>query len=394
MTSKLKNIIKLNVGNLLNEVDKVPVSDLPQKKVVDSDTAHNSAVAQSTLGNIDQRFRELGVGVNAGAMHTPKLLAAMGSFNFGFKLGDTEYKGQAKVVNQSPLTLVFKGSVTLGEEKSVIKDPTITFLGDLKTKEAESGVDVTAISVGGTYKVSVDSGKTQLVFGGDEKLVVDDKKRIRTVFDLTAKSGKTYKVSPNPDKQSDVVDGSVNVTIIDGPQKNKSFAVSKSKLIKTDLSAFFPNGGEPKVIKSQEDSKGPNGEIEITHLPEIQGKEEAGGKNNAKLDLSNPINVSGRLQIDGEQFKTESKGTEDDFRNLNDGLKRATALLSGSRQPYHVVKITLPNSKVLQVKPIKNNPFPYYIKNWSNGLDVVVSSKAGGIDSLEEFKATVILKTR
>ena len=346
MTSKLKNIIKLNVGNLLNEVDKVPVSDLPQKKVVDSDTAHNSAVAQSTLGNIDQRFRELGVGVNAGAMHTPKLLAAMGSFNFGFKLGDTEYKGQAKVVNQSPLTLVFKGSVTLGEEKSVIKDPTITFLGDLKTKEAESGVDVTAISVGGTYKVSVDSGKTQLVFGGDEKLVVDDKKRIRTVFDLTAKSGKTY------------------------------------------------GGGEPEMIVSQEDSKGPNGEIEITHLPEIQGKEEAGGKNNAKLDLSNPINVSGRLQIDGEQFKTESKGTEDDFRNLNDGLKRATALLSGSRQPYHVVKITLPNSKVLQVKPIKNNPFPYYIKNWSNGLDVVVSSKAGGIDSLEEFKATVILKTR
>jgi hypothetical protein len=38
--------------------------------------------------------------------------------------------------------------------------------------------------------------------------------------------------------------------------------------------------------------------------------------------------------------------------------------------------------------------FPYFIKNWSNGLDVVVDKKAGGIDTLKEFKATVTLKTR
>ena len=393
MTSKLKNIIKLNVGNLLNEVDKVPVSDLPQKKVVDSDTAHNSAVAQSTLGNIDQRFRELGVGINSGAMHTPKLLAAMGSFNFGFKIGDTEYKGQAKVVNQSPLTLVFNSSVEVGE--TTVENPTITFVGDLKTKEAESGVDVTAISVGGTYDVTISSSKTQVVFGDDEKLVVgpDEKKRIRPVFDLTAKSGKTYKASPNPDKQSDVVDGSVNVTIIEGPQKNKSFAVSKSKLIKTDLSAFFPNGGEPKVIKSQEDSKGPKGKILITHLPEIQGKEEAGGKNNAKLDLSNPINVSGRLQVtDDEGFKKVG-GNEEILKKLNNGLSRASALKSESKQLKKVAKIKLTDGTIMMLQP-EDTKFPDFIKNWSGGLNVLVLGKAGNNDGLGEFKATATLKTR
>jgi len=393
MTNKLKNIIKLNVGNLLNEVD-TPISDLPQKKVVDSDTAHNSAVAQATLGNIDQRFRELGVGINSGAMHTPKLLAAMGSFNFGFKLGGKEYKGQAKVVSQEPLKLMFMGGVTLGKDKdgkdNIVEDPTITF-GSIKTKEAESGVDVTAISVGGTYDVTISSSKTQLVFGGDKKLVVDDKKRIRTVFDLTAKSGKTYKVSPNPDKQSDVVDGSANVTIVGGPQKNKSFAVSKSKLIKTDLSAFFPNGGgEPEMIVSQEDSKGFKGKILITHLPEIEGKE--GGKNNLKLELGkeNAIDVSGVLDVDEQSLK-DSGGSEEDMNKLNGWLKRATVELSGSRQPDHVALIKFPNDTSMMLKP--SGKFPYYLKNWTTGMDVTVSPKAGELIP-NEFKARVTLKTR
>lgn len=390
MSDKLKNIIKKSV-NLLLEVNP---GDLPRTQVVKDKGAYHTANAMDALEDIDQKFRELGISVNPNELATIDILKGLQPFNIKFKLknstpffdGNTEITGKAKIDDRHKgLRLFFISDK--GHKVRIDFDRKT-----LSAKQPQSLGDVTILMENTPYIVQLSSSKGGIEFGKVEVDINGDKKtvsgkRLGKISFLTSKKGTTYTVAPNPDKQGDVIEGSVNVTLVgdeSDPQPNKSFAVPKSKLEKTPDNneyAYFPEGGgKPQRVESKIGNNQPQTTtLIIVSLPNV--KLDGDNKNgNAKFVLGKTVNVKGKLNVSGE-LNFENKITLDD---INDKLKSgAEAQLSASKQEGDVLKITLDGDKAVMLKPKSSYPDPHSISNWNN-LSVEVGSKAMG---KEEWKS-------
>ncbi len=160
----IKEIILSKLNTLLNE-DGVSISKLPQKKVVDSDTAHNIGVAKSYSKNIDDKFRQLGVGVSDTIMLTPDILKNMGSFPIKFKLEKPTkfFDGNTNITGTAVVDKKYKGlrlNFTHNTGEKVIMDFN---LNDLKTTIPQTDVTVNALREKIQYNVRFKGTNTKVV---------------------------------------------------------------------------------------------------------------------------------------------------------------------------------------------------------------------------------------
>ena len=160
----IKDIILSKLNNLLNE-DDVSISKLPQKKVVDDKSTHDLGVATAYSKNIDDKFRQLGVGVSDTTMLTPEILKNMGHFPVKFKLekptvffdGGTNISGTA-TVDRKYKGLRLKFTDNRGEK--VVLDFN---LNDLKTTIPQTDKPINTLREKVPYNVRLKNVNTKVV---------------------------------------------------------------------------------------------------------------------------------------------------------------------------------------------------------------------------------------
>jgi len=351
MSDKLKNIIKKGV-NILLEVD---IADLPQKQVVKDKSAHDTAVAQATADNITQKFRNLGIDVPTNELATIELLKAKGVFSLQFKLnkstkffnGKTEISGKAKIDKRSgngKLKIFFISDK--GDKVVIIFNPE-----ELKTVRPETGQPMTILKENVSYNVKlygskdVSSSEEPIKQGevsitlNDGKTVVVKSHQVSKLYQMTSNSGKDYLVSPNPQKQDGVIDGSFNVTIISGAQAGKSFAIPKSRLSKDKNSTdvYFPENGKPQIVKKEDSTEQETSDLKlmIISIPNFSEDKKEDGSN-LRFSLNKPINVQVHLTVDEtcKECKPLSALNIGNLIDLNQKLKNAKATWSQSKKGH------------------------------------------------------------
>ena len=396
MSNRLKSIIKRGVTVLL-EVD---ISDLPQKQVVKDKGVHDTAVAQATSDNITQKFRELGIDVPMNELATVELLKKKSPFNISFKLKDEssifgdkkEVKGKARVIDKESidgnLTLEFISSDSSGGGVSIKFDPK-----GLKNMRPETGQPMVVIKENVKYNVILSKLDVGISLPNSEGKIIDvNKNQVSYLQKMTSKSGKDYFVASNPLKQNGVKEGSSNVTIVRGPQINKSFAIPNGKL-STDKKnhVYFPKDKNPLIIKKEEEGESENNVMIITSLPDIGGSSKEGGEG-LRFSKNKPIQIDVNLRI--EKPADLSAFMSFGVTELNKKLMNVEAVWASSQPMGEVLKITLNDGSVVMLKPQKLYPNPQFLGNWKN-LHIQIGKFAGRDEKWDkDVMGTATLKLR